>query len=350
MSRPTVAVIVPAHDRAEQLDKALTSVEQQTVEDLEIVVVDDASTDATPEVCRRHASSDPRVRVLRMGANVGAADARNAGLDAAGATYVAFMDGDDFADPSWLGDLLEVARAEDVPLVAAGHVVDADTGAGRVVTSPSRPVDEATLVPVAPGTVVHPKEFVYAMGYCWNKLYLRSAIEDAGVRFDPARPLFEDTMFNLDLMRSIPRAAFIPSAQYHYVQHSADRLTSRPQVPDLKFRALLGRRFEAQCRAWGLEDQVRPVLTSLAGWSVAVECARTAPPGVDPVAALQDSLDDADVRWLLERSRGGGVRRVDRPVVGALRAGRARQARAVARAVWGLATVRARVGDRLAAQ
>jgi glycosyltransferase involved in cell wall biosynthesis len=349
VSRATVAVIVPAHNRAEQLDKALTSVEQQTVEDLEIVVVDDASTDATPQVCRRHASTDPRVRVLRMDSNVGAADARNAGLDAAGATYVAFMDGDDVADPSWLEDLLAVARAEDVPLVAAGHVVDLDTGAG-VVSTPSRPVDELTLVPAAPGTVVHPKEFVYAMGYCWNKLYLRSAVEDAGVRFDPTRPLFEDTMFNLDLMRSIPRAAFIPSAQYHYVQHGADRLTNRPQVPDLRFRALLGRRFEAQCRTWGLDDQIRPVLTSLAGWSVAVECARTVPPGVDPVAALQDSLHDADVRWLLERSQGDDVRRVDRPVVGALRAGRARQARTVARTAWGLATARARVGARLAAR
>ncbi|WP_435747059.1 glycosyltransferase family 2 protein [Nocardioides sp. SYSU DS0663] len=348
----TVAVIVTAYNRADQLDAALASIEAQTVEDLDILVIDDASSDQTPAVCRRHEAADPRVRTIRMETNVGAANARNAGLDAVDATYVAFMDGDDHADPCWIEDLLQAAHETGVPLVAAGHVVDVDTGPRGVVSAPSRPVDRLTLVPAQPGTVVHPQPFIWAMGYCWNKLYLRSAIEAHAVRFDPRLPLFEDMWFNLDLMRVVPAAAFISSAQYHYVQHGADRLTNRPQAPDLRFRAQLARRLSGQLEAWGLQDQTRAVLGAVIGWSISVECSRTTPPGLDAVPALREALPDRDVQWLLERAvqRREDLRRADRPVVGALRAGRVRRARVLARSVWALASVRARVGARLAAR
>ena len=215
-------------------------------------------------------------------------------------------------------------------MVAAGHVLDLGT-----LTIPSVPVDRTTLVPGG-DLAVHPRELLYAMGFCWNTLYLREAIGD--VRFDPAHPLFEDTVFNLDLMARVDRAAFIPSAQYHYVQHGAARLTNRPQTPDLRFRAELTRRYEEQCEAWGLTEQVRETMTALAGWGVGVEAARTTPPGVDAVAVLRESLDDEEVQWLLQRADGPGLRRVDRPVVEALRAGKVRRARALARGITRLAT------------
>ncbi|GGO71836.1 glycosyltransferase family 2 protein [Nocardioides deserti] len=348
----TVAVVVTTHNRAALLDKALASVRAQTVDDLDIVVVDDASTDGTPAVCRRHACADRRVRVLRLPRNVGAARARNAGLAAVDAPYVAFMDGDDHAEPAWIEDMLRVAQRTGVPLVAAGHVVDVHAGGAGVLAVPSSPVDDVTLVPAAPGTLERPQAFIWAMGYCWNKLYLRSVLEEHGLRFDPACSLFEDMMFNLDVMQVVPQAAFIPSTQYHYVQHSADRLTNRPQAPDLPFRAQLARRLTDQLAAWRLDDDARTVLGALLGWSIAVECSRTVPTGVDPVAALSGSLAEPDVQWLLARAAAarGDVRRADRPVLDALRAGRVRRARVLARAVWGLATIRARAGARLAAR
>ncbi|MDP9821757.1 hypothetical protein J2S59_001566 [Nocardioides massiliensis] len=345
----TVAVIVTAHNRADQLEAALSSATAQTYPHLDIVVVDDASTDRTPEVCRRYAAIDSRVRVLRMERNGGVARARNAGLDAVRSDYVAFLDGDDYADPPWIEEMLTAALATDAPLVATGHVVDMHAGGDAAVKSESRPVDELTLMPGGPVPAVHPQPFVWAMGYCWNKLYLRSFLEQHRLRFDPAWPLFEDMMFNLDLMAVAPRVALIPAAHYHYVQHSADRLTNRPQVPDLRFRAHLAQRLVAQLERWGLEGQMKPVIGSLLGWSMAVECSRTTPPGVRAAPALRDALGDPGVQWMITRAVSEGhVRRVDRPVVAALRAGRVRSARTLALAVLGLARVRAWLGLRLA--
>lgn len=339
-----IAVVVTAHDRADLLDRALRSVEAQTVRDLAIVVVDDASSDATPQVCARHAAADERVQVVRLDDNVGVARARNLGVERSDSEWVAFMDADDHADPTWLEHLL--AAAGDADVVKAGYVADVPVGA-KTFHATSRPVERALVATpgATDGSVVRPRDFLYAMGFVWNGLYSRAAIK--GVEFDPSPSLFEDMVFNLDVMAQVERVAFVPAADYHYVQHSSQRLTSRPQRPDLPFRASFGRRVVEQCETWGLGEVVGPEITSLMGWSLTVECARTAPPGVDPVAEIGAQLATPEVRWLLSTAVDEGLRRVDRPVVTALRAGRVRRARRVARAVERLAGLKARIGLRL---
>jgi hypothetical protein len=340
-----VAVVVTAHNRAGLLDRALTSVRAQTVRDLRIVVVDDASSDATPQVCARHAAEDARVEVVRLDTNVGVAEARNTGIDRSESSYVAFMDADDLAEPTWIEHLLEAAEREGVDLVKAGHLLDVPVGSRRTFTVPSRPVEEAVVLP-QDGVRVRPKELMYAIGFAWNSLYARSAIE--GVRFDRSLPLFEDMVFNLDVMARLPRVAFVPATDYHYVQHTAHRLTNRPQVPDLPFRGWFGRRLADQLERLGVAEATRPELVGLIGWSLSVVSARKAPPGVDPVAEIRGQLDHPDVRWLLEVAQGEHVRRADRPVVEALRAGNVRRARRTAQAIERLAHVKARAGLRVA--
>ncbi len=341
---PQVSVVVTAHDRADLLERALASVRAQTVGDLQVLVVDDASSDHTPEVCARHAAQDDRVEVVRLDTNVGVARARNLGIERARAPYVAFMDADDHADPTWLEHLLEVAQREDVDVVTGGHKLDLPVGS-RTFTVVSRPVEQVTLLPAA-GAQVRPRDLIYSIGFAWNSLYARSVVE--GIRFDPSLPLFEDMVFNLDVLDAVERVAFVPAADYHYVQHTAHRLTSRPQRPDLPFRAGFARRLRERCDRLGIGEQVAAELTGLVGWSFSVECARTAPPGVDPVAEIACQLEHPDVQWLLGLATGDDVRRVDRPVVESLRAGRVRRARRVARAVERLAGVKARAGLRLA--
>jgi glycosyltransferase involved in cell wall biosynthesis len=97
---PLVSVVIPTHDRAHLVGRAITSVLQQTLADWECVVVDDASTDATGETVRSF--RDPRIRYLRHEVNKGASAARNTGVQAARGEYVAFLDSDD----EWLPDKL----------------------------------------------------------------------------------------------------------------------------------------------------------------------------------------------------------------------------------------------------
>ena len=98
---PTISVIIPAYNRAHSIGRALDSVFAQGFADLEVIVVDDGSTDGTPDLCE--ARSEPRLRTLRHGANRGAAAARNTGIGAALGVYCALLDSDD----AWFPDKLE---------------------------------------------------------------------------------------------------------------------------------------------------------------------------------------------------------------------------------------------------
>ncbi len=116
---PLVSVLVAVHDGGDYLRPALESVLRQTVSDLELVVVDDGSTDATPAVLA--AFDDPRVRVVKNDERCGLAGALNRGLDVVQGRYVARMDADDIALPYWLERVLaRLVSKPDVSLVGAG--------------------------------------------------------------------------------------------------------------------------------------------------------------------------------------------------------------------------------------
>jgi glycosyltransferase involved in cell wall biosynthesis len=102
MSRPPVSVIIPTHNRANLLGRAIKSVLSQTFEDFELIVVDDASTDRTPEVVG--SIDDGRIRYIRLKKNSGAPIARNTGIKKSRGEFIAFLDDDD----EWLPMRLEV--------------------------------------------------------------------------------------------------------------------------------------------------------------------------------------------------------------------------------------------------
>lgn len=117
MTTRRVSVVVPAHNAERYLGEALSSIFAQAVRPLEVIVVDDGSTDGTAEIA---AAYEPQVRVIRQ-TNRGAGAARNAGIDAASGDLIAFLDADDLWTSGRLSTQLEAADSADVDLVF-GHV------------------------------------------------------------------------------------------------------------------------------------------------------------------------------------------------------------------------------------
>lgn len=131
LTRPRVSVIIPTYNRAGLLPRALDSVLAQSVPDLEVLVVDDGSTDATRDVAVRY--DDPRIRYLAQPRNLGAAAARNRGMRESRGEYIAFLDSDDEWLPGKLARQLDVFRrsSDDVGLVYGGVQDDDGRGGGR---------------------------------------------------------------------------------------------------------------------------------------------------------------------------------------------------------------------------
>lgn len=123
----SVSIIMPAYNLADYLEESINSVLEQTFPDFELIVINDSSTDKTAEVAEYLASCDSRMRVIHSDRNLGSAGARNLGLSASCAKYVAFLDGDDLWHPKKLEKQLSKISEHGVDLVyTAMQKIDAD--------------------------------------------------------------------------------------------------------------------------------------------------------------------------------------------------------------------------------
>jgi glycosyltransferase involved in cell wall biosynthesis len=137
---PLVSVILAVHDDARYIHDAVESVLRQTVDDIELIVIDDASSDETPAVLARF--SDPRILLMRNEEQLGLAASLNRGLEVARGSYVARLDSDDVALPEWLERLLARIRATPVTAIVGTGIVEVDTDErpGLVHVLPRDPV------------------------------------------------------------------------------------------------------------------------------------------------------------------------------------------------------------------
>lgn len=116
-----LTVVVPVYNMERYLPRCVESLQNQTLKDIEIILVDDGSPDQCPLLCEEYAKKDKRIRVIHK-KNGGLSSARNAGLDAASGKYLAFLDADDSVEPSMYEELLEVIIRENIDFVMADYI------------------------------------------------------------------------------------------------------------------------------------------------------------------------------------------------------------------------------------
>ena len=127
---PLLSVVVPTRDRLERLKRALDSLRAQTLDDLEVIVVDDGSSDGTPAYLSDLSAEDARITSVHLDGGTGAAGARNRGMEKASGEFLGFLDDDDEWRPNKAAEQIELMRARpEVGLVSCNFVVD-DTQRG----------------------------------------------------------------------------------------------------------------------------------------------------------------------------------------------------------------------------
>lgn len=158
MTEPRIDVLIPVYNGAATLQSALASIQRQTVKDIRIIVVDDGSTDATPQLLTALACSDPRIDVVTR-PNSGIVDALNVGLARSRAEFVARHDADDLADPDRFAD--QLAYLEENPTCVAvssyARHIDAEGKLLPSIASPGSPdLADPTSTPAREPYLMHP--------------------------------------------------------------------------------------------------------------------------------------------------------------------------------------------------
>ena len=210
----SVSIVVPCYNVAPYVEECLESLVNQSLQDLEIICVNDGSTDATPALLDAWARRDGRIRVIHR-ENGGQASARNVGMDTAAGEYVGFVDPDDYVEHAMYARLVEESRRHGADVTACGYTSFSD-GDGSVLEelswSPAAGVEKEVQSSMARAGSVWERMDVVTC----NKLYRRDFLNRHGLRFETSFRSMEDDVLWLMALAHASCLAVIPDRLYWY--------------------------------------------------------------------------------------------------------------------------------------
>ena len=208
----TVSIIIPVYNAQRYLRRTAGDLLGQSFDDLEIIFVDDGSTDNSGRMLDEIAKRDHRVRVLHR-KNGGTASARNAGMEAASGTYLMFMDDDDRIPKTCVEEFLSAIRGSDTDIVIGGY--RRITPLGRVVFT-RRLIRSGSHCPRVLTDCRKTRWLFYINISPWAKLYRRDFVKECGARF-LEYPYGEDIYFQMILQAADPKIRYSSSTSYCWV-------------------------------------------------------------------------------------------------------------------------------------
>jgi len=209
---PLVSVIVPVFNAGKYLAVCLDSIITQTYKNLEIIIVDDGSTDDSLKIANEYALKDGRIAVIRK-AHLGVSEARNAGLDAASGEFVMFIDADDYAGAELVSRLLEACTKNDLDVASCNYFYVIENSKRQCVSR-----NKCRTGIVLSGDELISELYSEHFWYAWGRLYRRSGI--GSLRFAPDMRLCEDQKWVLEFYENAGRGMIDPGALYYHMLRS----------------------------------------------------------------------------------------------------------------------------------
>jgi len=228
--QPKVSIIVPVYNAGKYLERCINSLRSQTLEDIEMIFVDDASTDSSLEICNKTALEDSRIKVLHK-ENEGAGMARNAALKIATGKYIGFVDSDDYVDLNMFKTLYEKAVKYNSDLVMSGVLFvdgnmfceDGECTCKAYFDKDTHFETEESLKKLRLGIIGATPEdsddSKYGMSI-WKNLFKSEIIKENNLTFQSEREMLsEDALFMIDYISCINKATGINEAFYNYCRN-----------------------------------------------------------------------------------------------------------------------------------
>ena len=215
---PKISVIMPVYNSEQFLDMAVKSVLNQTFEDFELILVNDGSTDNSPEMCDRYKEKDGRVVVIHQ-ENHGICATRNIGLSAARGEYICFIDNDDEYAPRLLEENYELVIQHDADVVKCGYRVD-ESFADGFVDHRCNAAEKLTVIEKESKAERYFEVLQAGAFYTiWNAIYKRSFLVENNLKFNEhCRFGYEDWVFGFMLYQKVNKMVLNPEIQYFYYQ------------------------------------------------------------------------------------------------------------------------------------
>lgn len=220
MKEDIVSVVVPIYNVELYMRKCIDTIISQTYKELEIILVDDGSTDESGKIVDEYEKKDTRIKVIHK-LNGGLSDARNAGMKEAKGKYICFIDSDDFIEKNMIENMVNQIKKSNSDVVICGFYVDYEDKFGNLIKRETRQFEDKKLNMEKINI-----ELLGMLGFAWNKIYRLEFLRKNKFEFEKGLSMIEDTEFNtrvlakakLDLERGIYN---------HYVQRHRETLGNK---------------------------------------------------------------------------------------------------------------------------
>jgi len=224
--KPLISIIIPVYNAGNTIQRCITSLLKQQYKNIQIVIVDDGSSDDSYQVCCKCASLDNRIKLIRQ-KNSGVGVARNQGIYESDGIYICFVDADDYVSEDFVGNLYLLMIENNAELSICGlyeirgkDILNKTVGTMELITQQD-----------AMEKLLREDSF---KGYVWNKMFKRSIILENHIIFDEDINLWEDVLFVFQYMLHVSRIVFNPEPKYYYIFSEKSLSHQENQIVDVK--------------------------------------------------------------------------------------------------------------------
>ncbi|SFU54550.1 glycosyltransferase family 2 protein [Butyrivibrio sp. M55] len=233
MNNPLISVIVPAYNASKFLRRCITSIENQYYRNLEIIIIDDGSTDETLSICESLANKDNRIRVFHQ-ENVGLSETRNRGVRYSEGEFIAFVDADDYVSSDYISVMYETALNDNSDLVICNMIFGFDDS---YKFKKNEHVVKRCMS--AKDILLRWIEYKFVVTYAWNKLYRREWYIVNGFEF-PKGSYYEDLAIAHIVVSKAKKISIIDNRLYYYYQGEATSITHDKNILEKRTKDWLG--------------------------------------------------------------------------------------------------------------
>lgn len=216
-TNPIISIIVPVYNTATQLPRCIDSILRQTFEKIEVILVDDGSTDNSGTICDEYKKSDDRIKVIHK-ENGGLGSTRVAGIMMATGSYVGFVDSDDWIDENMYYELTQVMSDRDADIVVGGYLIEKS---GKSTCTFEIGAD------ISMDNLHAAREMFASTQFNWSlcdKLYKRSLFLETGILSQWPKGYGEDSYVNWKLLLHTKNVFYHPLYAYHYVMNESSMM------------------------------------------------------------------------------------------------------------------------------
>lgn len=209
MEEKLVSIIIPIYNSEKYLIPCLKSVSNQTYKNLEIILIDDGSTDNSYKICQEYSFKDKRIKLVHK-QNEGVSLARNCGLELSSGEYIIFVDSDDYIEP----ELVEICIKQQITTRA--NLITFGYYHGKNCFIENKKGGEISQIDFAKKIEGYKSSI---LGFLWNKVFLADIIKSNSLQFKADAALCEDDLFCHEYLAHCTKIWYIPQALYHYEIH-----------------------------------------------------------------------------------------------------------------------------------